>query len=70
MTNGEKYLKSLRIQLEVTRKCSEALEAAFDIMLVQEAKEMMRFLKKREDKIISSIRAYEKDIKNGLTKEV
>jgi len=63
MTNGEKYLKSLKIQLEVTRKCAEALEAAFDIMLVQEAKEMMRFLKRREAKILISIEAYEKDLR-------
>ena len=63
MTNGEKYLKSLRIQLEVTRKCAEALEGAFDIMLVQEAKEMMRFLKRREAKILIAIEAYEKDLK-------
>lgn len=32
-------------------------------MLVHEAKEMMRFLKRREAKILISIESYEKDLK-------
>lgn len=66
MTNGEKYLQSLRTQLKVTETCQEALKQAFDLMLVPEAQNFLNFLNRRHEKLTKAIEAYELDVKNGL----
>lgn len=68
MTNGEKYLKSLKTQLKVTETCQEALKQAFDLMLVPEAQNFLNFLNRRQEKLTKAIQAYELDVKNGLNK--
>lgn len=68
VTNGEKYLQILKTQLKVTETCQEALEKAFDLILVPEAQNFLNFLNRRNEKLLKAIEAYELDVKNGLNK--